>query len=49
LDYEKPASTSAKEKISIGSFLPFSTASARRGRSVAVDQCPLSEKADVTI
>jgi hypothetical protein len=36
LDYEKPVSTNAQAKISIGSFLPFSTASIETGRNKIV-------------
>jgi hypothetical protein len=31
LDYKKPVSAGAQAKISIGSFLPFSTASTHSG------------------
>jgi len=33
LDYKKPVSTGAQAKISIGSFLPFSTASVNSGNN----------------
>jgi len=33
LDYEKPVSTGVQAKISIGSFLPFSTVSANSCRT----------------
>jgi hypothetical protein len=36
LDYGKPVSTGAKAKISMGSFLPFSTASTQIGHHACI-------------
>jgi hypothetical protein len=41
LVYEKPVSTVAQAKISVSSFLPFSTASVTSGHGAVNWRCPL--------
>jgi hypothetical protein len=40
LDYKKPVSAGAQAKISIGSFLPFSTASTHSGHPGGLQFAP---------